>query len=127
MKVVNELITYFDRRGKLSGRQLRDMLDTGRVASDAPPNMHGLGEVPGTVYYFRVTGALEGQVWGTGTYTRDSALGAAAVHAGLLKPGETRVLRLTIVAPLEKYEGTTRNGVTTIDYGRFPAWQLSAI
>ncbi len=87
MKVVQDLVTYFDRRGKLSRRELRRLLDTGGIATDAPNGMHGLCDVTGAVHYFRVTGAAEGQVWGTDTYTRDSSLGAAAVHAGLLKPG----------------------------------------
>ena len=128
MKVVHELVTYFDRNGKLSPRRLRDILDRGKVASDPPSSMHGLCDVTGAVYYFRITGAAEGQVWGTDTYTRDSVLGAAAVHAGLLKPGQTAVLRLTVVPPLPSYKGTTRNGVTTTDYGEFPhCWQLSRI
>lgn len=128
MKVVQELVTYFDSRGKLTRRQLKKLLDDNRIASDAPTNMHGLCDVTGAVYYFRVTGVAEGQVWGTDTYTRDSILGAAAVHAGLLKPGQTAVLRMTVVPPLESYPGTTRNGVTTSDYGTFPhCWKLSAI
>jgi LCCL domain len=128
MKVVQELVTYFDQRGKLSGRQLRKILDQNQVASDAPTSMYGLCDVCGAVYYFRITGITEGQVWGTDTYTLDSKLGAAAVHAGLLKPGETAVLRMTVVPPLPSYQGTTRNGVTTTDYGNFPhCWQLSTL
>jgi hypothetical protein len=128
MKVVHELVTYFDRRGKLSRKQLRKMLDQNQVASDPPSNMHGLCDTTGAVYYFRITGVAVGQVWGTDTYTRDSVLGAAAVHAGLLKPGETAVLRMTVVPPLKSYNGTIRNGVTTSDYAEFPhCWQLSAI
>ena len=128
MKVVQELVTYFDSRGKLSQRQLRQLLDDNQVASDAPTNMHGLCDVVGAVYYFRITGVPDGQVWGTDTYTRDSVLGAAAVHAGLLKPGKTGVLRVTVVPQLKSYPGTTRNGVTTTDYAEFPhCWVLSAI
>ncbi|MGE3143952.1 MAG: LCCL domain-containing protein [Pseudorhodoplanes sp.] len=128
MKAIQELVAYFDRRGKLSRRQLRKLLEQNFIASDAPPSMVGLSETPGTTYYFRVTGTTEGQLWGTDTYTRDSTIGAAAVHAGLLKPGETGVLRLTVAAALEKYPGSTRNGVTSTDYGSFPqAWRLSAI
>jgi hypothetical protein len=127
MKVMHELVTYFDRRGKLSPRQLRDILDKGKVAAE-PGNMHGLCDVVGAVYYFRVTGITEGQIWGTDTYTRDSVIGAAAVHAGLLQAGETAVLRLTVVPALPSYAGSTRNGVTTSDYGEFPhCWRLSAI
>ncbi|MEQ1647974.1 MAG: LCCL domain-containing protein [Hyphomicrobiaceae bacterium] len=128
MKVVQELVTYFDRRGKLSRRQLRTMLDDNKIAGDAPTNVQGLCDVTGSVYYFRITGVVEGQVWGSGPYTRDSALGAAAVHAGLLKPGATAVLRMTVVPPLPKYPGTISNGVTTSDYGEFPhCWELSKI
>ncbi len=128
MKVVQELVSYFDRRGKLSRKQLLTLLDKNQIASDAPVNMHGLCDTTGAVYYFRVTGLAEGQVWGTDTYTRDSILGAAAVHAGLLKPGASAVLRVTIVPALKSYQGTARNGVTTTDYGDFPhAWQLTAI
>ena len=128
MKVVQELVAYFDTRGKLNARQLKKMLDQGFVAADAPSNMGNLCETVGATYYFRITGQLEGQVWGTDIYTRDSLLGAAAVHAGLLKPGQTAVLRMKVVSPLENYPGSERNGVTTSDYGNFPeAWKLSAI
>ncbi len=128
MKVVQELVAYFDTRGKLSRRQLRKLLDQNYVATDAPSSMHGLCGTIGTTYYFRIKGAVEGQVWGTDTYTQDSSLSVAAVHAGLLKPDKTDVIRVTVVAPLESYPGTNRNDVTTSDYGNYPlAWKLSAI
>ncbi|MFO1148847.1 MAG: LCCL domain-containing protein [Alsobacter sp.] len=128
MKAVQELVAYFDRRGQISRRMLKQLLEQNYVASDAPPNMHGLCDVVGATFYFRITGATDGQVWGTDTYTRDSMLGTAAVHAGLVEPGQTAVLRVTVVPPLEAYPGTTRHGVTTTEYGSFPhAWRLSAI
>ena len=128
MKVVQELIAYFDRGGKLSRRQLRRLLEQGAVAADAPTNMHGLCETVGTTYYFRVTGVTEGQLWGTDIYSGDSTIGAAAVHAGLLKPGKTDVLRVTVVTPPERFPGTVRNGVTSTEYGRYQyAWRLSKI
>jgi LCCL domain len=128
MKVVQELVAYFDRRGRLTSRQLKKLLDQNYVASDAPNNMHGLCDIPGAIYYFRITGVVEGQVWGTDTYTRDSSLGAAAVHSGLLKVDQKAVLRVTVVPALNGYQGTARNGVTTSDYGDFPhAWKLSKI
>lgn len=128
MKAVQELVAYFDRRGKLSRKQLLNLLEQNGIASDAPGNMHGLCDIVGAAYYFRVTGTTEGNLWGTDTYSRDSIIGAAAVHAGLLKPGETKVLRVTVVAPPESFPGSTRNGVTSSDYGAFPhAWRLSAI
>ena len=128
MKVVQELVAYFDRRGKLTSRQLKKLLDQNYVASDAPNNMHGLCDTAGAIYYFRIIGVVEGQVWGTDTYTRDSSLGAAAVHSGLLKVDQKAVLRVTVVPALTGYQGTVRNGVTTSDYGDFPhAWKLSKI
>ena len=127
MKVIQELVAYFDRRGKLSRRQLRGLLEQNFLAADAPTNMHGLCETVGATYYFRVTGVTEGQLWGTDIYSGDSTIGAAAVHAGLLKPGETDLLRVTVVTPPEKFPGTLRNGVTSTEYGRYQyAWKLSA-
>jgi hypothetical protein len=128
MKVVQELVAYFDRRGRLSRWQLRRLLEQNLVASDAPTSMHGLCETVGATYYFRVTGVTEGQLWGTDIYSGDSTIGAAAVHAGLLKPGKTDVLRVTVVTPPEKFPGTVRNGVTSTEYGRYQyAWRLSKI
>jgi hypothetical protein len=129
MRAVHELVAYFDRKGRLSSRQLRTILDQRQVAADAPPGgMHGLCGTPGTTYYLKITGVAEGQVWGTDIYTRDSVLGAAAVHAGLLKPGQTAVLRVTIMPGQASYQGSARNGVTTSDYADFPeCWRLSAL
>ena len=128
MKVVQELVAHFDKRGKLGRRRLRKLLDQAMIASDPPSSMMGLCDTTGAIFYFRITGATEGQVWGTDTYTRDSSIGAAAVHAELLKPGKTDVVRLTVMLAQDAYPGTTRNGVTTSDYGVFPhAWRLSAI
>lgn len=128
MKVVQDLVAYFDKRGKLSRRQLKTLLEQNSIASDAPTNMHGLCEKVGAVYYFRVTGVLEGQLWGTDIYSGDSTIGAAAVHMGLLKPGKTGVFRVTVVTPPEEFPGTERNGVTSTQYGRYQyAWQLSAL
>jgi len=128
MKVVQELVAYFDRRGKLSRKQLAQLLEQNMVASDAPSSMHGLCETVGATFYFRVTGVSEGQLWGTDIYSEDSTIGAAAVHVGLLKPAESAVLRVTIVAPPDSFPGSTRNGVTSTDYGKYPrAWRLSVI
>lgn len=128
MKVVQELVTYFDRRGVLSSKQLRSLLDQGFLAADAPPNMLELCHDVGANYYFRVRGETEGQVWGTDTYTGDSLLSVAAVHAGLVKAGESAVVKVTVVAPLSKYQGSVRNNVKTHDFGRYgTAYKLSSI
>jgi len=128
MKVMQELVAYFDRRGKLTRKQMRQLLDQGLLASDAPPTMIDLCDPVGANYYFRVTGEPAGQLWGTDVYTGDSAIAAAAVHAGLLKAGETAILKATVVKPLAQYQGSVRNGVTSHDFGPFgTAYRLAAI
>jgi hypothetical protein len=128
MKVVQELVAYFDRRGQLPKRQLRQLLDKGYLAADAPQHMLELTGSIGTSYYFRVRGETEGPLWGTDVYTADSALAVAAVHAGLVKPGASAVVKVTLVGPLAQYQGCVRNGVTSHDFGRYgSAYRLSAI
>jgi len=128
MKVVQELVNYFDRRGELSQKQLRGLLDQGFLAAEAPPNMLELCHDVGANYYFRVRGDTEGQVWGTDVYTGDSLLSVAAVHAGLVKPGDTAVVKVSVVPPLSQYPGSIRNNVKSHDFGRYgTAYKLSAI
>lgn len=128
MKVVQELVSYFDRRGVLTRKQIHKLLDQGFLAADAPNTMLELGDQVGASYYFRVRGETEGQVWGTDIYTGDSNLAAAAVHAGLVKPGESAVVKVSVVQPLPGYQGSVRNGVKSHDFGRYgTAYKLSAI
>jgi hypothetical protein len=128
MKVVQELVAYFDRQGMLSPKQLRKLLEQGYLAADAPPNMLGLCDTVGTTFYFRVGGQTDGQLWGTDVYTGDSTLGVAAVHAGLVKPDDSVVIKVTVVAPPAQFTGSIRNGVTSHDFGRYgSAYRLSAL
>ena len=128
MKVVQELVAYFERRGNLSKRQLRQLLDKGYLASDAPTNMLGLCDTVGATYYFRVRGEAEGPLWGTDIFTGDSALSVAAVHAGLVKAGESAVIKVAVVAPLTQYRGSVQRGVTSHDFGRYgSAYRLAQI
>lgn len=128
MKVVQELVAYFDRRGELSKPQLRKLLDQGFLASDAPATMLDLCEPVGATFYFRVRGATEGSLWGTDVYTGDSSLAAAAVHAGLVKADQAAIVKVTVVAPLAQYQGSIRHRVTSHDFGRYgSAYRLSAI
>ncbi|MDP3506133.1 MAG: LCCL domain-containing protein [Myxococcales bacterium] len=78
----------------------------------------------GKTFLFEVTGTTTGSVWGTEVYTSDTHLGAAAVHQGLLKPGERDVLKVTVIAGQSAYLGTTKNGVTSQGYG---AWSVSFV
>jgi hypothetical protein len=119
MKVIQELVAHFERQKKLTHDELKALLDQGFLAADAPPRIQDLCDTPGTTYYFRVTGAVDGSLWGTDVYTGDSALATAAVHAGAVGTGETAVVRVTVMPPLAQYQGSVRNGVTSHDYGRF--------
>jgi LCCL domain len=128
MKVIQELVAYFDRRGKLSKAQIRTLLDHGYLAADAPANMLDLCEPVGATYYFRVAGATEGPLWGTDVYTGDSSLACAAVHAGLTDPGTTAIVKVQTVAPPAQFAGSVRNGVTSHDFGRYgSAYRLAGV
>jgi hypothetical protein len=76
----------------------------------------------GASFVVQVVGATSagGSVWGTDSYTDDSPIAVAAVHAGLLKPGETGLIRVTIERGRESYTGSPRNGVTSLNYGAHP-------
>jgi hypothetical protein len=75
---------------------------------------------PGVVMQFQVTGAVGGgSVWGTQLYTTDSNLAMAAVHAGVLRPGRTGVVKVTFYPGQSNYVGSSRNGVTSSSWGSF--------
>ncbi len=70
-------------------------------------------------YYFYITGSKSGSVWGTNIYTDDSNLAAAVVHAGLLKDGETGVVKVTTLPGQSQYTGSNANGVNSSSYSNF--------
>ncbi len=119
MKVIHELIGYFERRGKLTPKMMEKLMKQGFVATEPPDSLEDLCRQVGQSFYFRVTGNTNGSVWGTDTYTGDSWLPTAAVHAGAVKLGETRVVRVTTVPPLNQYQGSTRHGITSSEYGPY--------
>jgi len=84
-----------------------------------PDRMTQFRDGRGEVLYFRVTGTSRGSVWGTEVYTDDSALAAAAVHAGFLKEGETGIIGVMSLPGQDKYVGSTRNGVKSSDFWQY--------
>jgi hypothetical protein len=101
-----------------------------------PGNLTSLVGQVGKVFTFRVTGGGQGGagiifggpggiamgggfVWGTDTYTLDSTLALAAVHAGAIKAGQTGVVRVKIQGPQAAFTGSTRNGITSMGYGPY--------
>ena len=74
---------------------------------------------PGTIVYVQVTGSTSGSVWGSDIYTLDSNLSTAAVHAGVLSNGQRGIVKVTILPGQSSYTASTRNGVTTRNYGSY--------
>lgn len=79
----------------------------------------GSDEQIGQILYFRVIGATHGRIWGSDIYTRDTDIHVAAVHAGLVQPGEAAIVAARILPGQESYLSTTRYGVTSTAYGTY--------
>ncbi len=62
-------------------------------------------------------GGAFGTVWGSGTYTDDSSVCTAGVHAGVISQQGGGVVVIVISPGLSSYEGSTSNGVTSVGYG----------
>ncbi|MBW3539018.1 MAG: protein kinase [Planctomycetes bacterium] len=89
---------------------------------DVQPDPGSLGsyrDKVGRSLYFQVTGNTGGSLWGTGVYTDDSTLATAAVHAGVLRPGETGIVKVTILPGQLSYGASVRNGVTSSSWGEY--------
>ncbi|KAA0234891.1 MAG: hypothetical protein EDR02_07590 [Actinobacteria bacterium] len=63
-------------------------------------------------------------IWGTGTYTDDSSICTAAVHAGLITLEDGGDVSIEVTEGEESYEGSEANGITSTDYG---AWDGSFV
>ncbi len=91
-------------------------------AAPDPGNLKAFESQQGKVFAFKVTGtAAGGSVWGTDVYTTDSKLSMAAVHAGIVKVGETGIVHLKIIASPASFAGSSRHGITTSNYGAYTA------
>jgi LCCL domain len=58
-----------------------------------------------------------GQIWGTDVYTDDSSVCSAAVHAGVISPATGGSVTIEMREGQSAYTGSTRNGVTSAEYG----------
>lgn len=61
-------------------------------------------------------------IWGTDVYTDDSPICVAAVQVGLIQREAGGRVKIVIRPGQDQYRGSTRNGVTSDDYG---AWEGS--
>ena len=66
----------------------------------------------------RCLGVGNGPVWGSDVYTTDSDLCRAARHAGAIGAGGG-VVQVTAAPGRSSYAGSTRNGVTTSNWGSY--------
>lgn len=104
-------------------------LHTPRVVAEAvnvnalpdPGNLVSYEGQQGKVFHFNVVGAAQGSLWGTEVYTTDSTLAAAAVHMGIVKPGQTGVVKVQIMPSPPNFVGTSQNGITSSGYGTYRA------
>jgi hypothetical protein len=105
----------------LRSPEVNDLGAESKVVLADPGNLGSYQNQIGKTFRFRVTGAVAGSLWGTGVYTTDSSLALAAVHAGVLKPGQTESIRVRIVPSPQIFQASTQNGVSSAGYGTFAA------
>ncbi len=118
---------FLDRVRVLRGNPSTDELGL-QVFADPGNGLTAYRGQIGRVLLFRLTGANEGSLWGTDTYTDDSMLRKAAVHAGAIAAGESGVVRVTILAGEATYTGSVRNGVSSSGFGSWPgSFRVDAI
>jgi hypothetical protein len=93
----------------------------GGGANDCPSNLVGFRGQNGFQISCDCPASMTGAgvVWGTDTYTDDSALCRAAVHAGAITASGGSI-QATVKPGLSSYTGSTRNGVSTQAYGAWP-------
>jgi hypothetical protein len=119
-----------DAEKSLKWADTRVLVNGGSAAIDEKLEIVNLAQIGGIQGLFRthfdkvvgveITGRIGGSVWGTGVYTSDSDPGTAAIHAGVLKEGETAVVKVRVKGDPGAYQGSTQNGVTSNNYG---PWQ----
>jgi hypothetical protein len=109
-------------------RSLANGSDAANALAD-PGQLSALGNQLGKTFSFQVTGVAQrnfgGSLWGSDIYTLDSPLALAAVHAGVLRPGQAGVVRVTILGPQAQFQGSTRNGITSMPYGAYSGYRIN--
>jgi hypothetical protein len=63
-------------------------------------------------------------VWGTDVYTDDSSVCTAAVHVGKITIDAGGPVEIEIRPGQDSYQGSQRNGITTLGY---PRWDGSFV
>lgn len=102
-------LAYIPKAGRVS---------TSQVLPD-PGNLTMYRKNYGATYYFSVTGKGSGYLFGTDIYTDDSELAAASVHAGILAPGQSGIVKVTIRPGQSSYRASWKNGVRSRSWGKW--------
>lgn len=92
---------------------------SGPVQVRRPAGHVGSKDDVGKIFYFLVKGATGGNVWGSGVYTNDTNIAVAAVHAGILRTDEKRIVAVRVLPGQQNYESSTRHGITSSSYGKY--------
>src|SRR6185436_15804587 len=99
---LKELQDKYTREAKLDEAvAIRDQIRALQIPpdvliTDPIPLWDGTNRV-GQVFFFRVTGSTDGSVWGSDLYTADSTVASVAVHAGVLKAGQSGIVKVTVL------------------------------
>ncbi|MBT6493910.1 MAG: protein kinase, partial [Planctomycetaceae bacterium] len=95
-----------------------DQARNAKTAARDPVTLIKYEDEPGETFYFRVTGSTTGLIYGSLNYTTDSLLSVAVVHAGILAPDESGIVKVTIVESSSSttFNGTEKNGVTSHNF-----------
>ena len=110
---LDEALAIRDHIRALKAQLLRARPDPGSLREELPD--------VGIEMLYEVDGSIDGAVWGTDFYTADSHLASVAVHAGVLREGESGVVRVKSVDTSNiRFVGTERNGVRSMPFATWP-------
>ncbi len=113
----------YTRLGKLDEAvALRDTIRRILGIHPDPGVLHLTENQMDQILLFEVKGSTTGSIWGDEVYTSDSHLGTAAVHSGVLKPGQKGIVKVRVIQGQSSYRSSTRFGITSAAYG---AWGIS--
>ena len=111
----------FDSSFRFEGERMPPAVAPQTSSIDLCPNtMRSFAGSSETLRCVCPAGAVAASVWGSDAYTADSSVCTAARHAGAIarRGGEVTIRMLP---GLPRYPGTTRNGVSTSNFGAFEA------
>jgi hypothetical protein len=99
---------------------LQRMEAASAVAADGTTNAtNRRGSIGQRFTYNCPAGFVSGSVWGNGTYTDDSSVCNAAVHAGIIAQATGGLVTIEIRPGQDGYTGSIANGVSTSSFGQF--------